>query len=158
MTDMLVKLYTLPPLAPALDKQRAGGVDIRRPLAPEKHLVLKWVGDNFYPHWASECDVAFARTPIACFIAVERGQIIGFACYDATRLNFFGPTGVGPAARGRGTGTALLLAALHAMYEQGYGYAIIGDVGPLDYYVKTVSAVEIADSTPGVYAGMLRTP
>jgi GNAT superfamily N-acetyltransferase len=157
MTDMLVKLYTLPPLAPALEKQRADGVDIRRPLGPEKHLVLNWIGQNFYPHWASEGDVAFARTPISCFIAVEQGQIIGFACYDTTCLNFFGPTGVGPAARGRGTGTALLLAALHAMHEQGYGYAIIGDVGPVDYYAKTVGAVVIADSTPGVYAGLMRS-
>lgn len=36
-----------------------------------------------------------------------------------------------------------------------YGYAIIGWVGPAEFYAKAVGAVEIPDSTPGVYRGML---
>lgn len=35
MADMLVKLYELPPLEPALTEQRAKGVLIRRGIAPE---------------------------------------------------------------------------------------------------------------------------
>ena len=155
MTDLLVKLYTLPPLEPVLAQQQAQGVTIRRGLAPEKHLVIDWVGRRFSPAWASECDVAFSRQPVACFIALAGDQLAGFACHDATYSNFFGPTGVDQAQRGRGIGQALLLACLHAMAAQGYAYAIIGDVGPAEFYTKTVGAIEIPDSTPGIYGGLL---
>lgn len=156
MPDMLVKLYTLPPLEPVLQQQQAVGIDIRRALANEKHLVVDWVRRNFHLNWVSECEVAFTRQPVSCFIAVEQGQVIGFACHDATYRNFFGPTGVSEQARGRGVGKALLLACLHAMAAQGYGYAIIGWVGPAEFYTKTVGAVKIEGSDPGIYRGILR--
>mgnify|MGYP005844928123 CR=1 FL=1 len=158
MTDMLVRLYALPPLEPALDGQCAVGIVIRRAIAPEKHHVLNWIRASFGEYWASECDVAFAHVPVGCFLAVtaEGGALIGFGCYDTTARGFFGPTGVSEAARGRGTGTALLLACLHDMRAQGYGYGIIGGVGPIDFYQRAVGATVIEDSTPGVYAGMLR--
>lgn len=153
MTDMLVKLYALPP---NVDTQSEQGITIRRAIAPEKHLVLGWIATHFSEYWVSECDVAFSRQPVSCFVAVADKALIGFACYDTTRRGFFGPTGVEQAARGRGTGRALLLACLHDMWQQGYGYAIIGGVGPVAFYEKTVGASVIPDSTPGVYAGMLR--
>jgi GNAT superfamily N-acetyltransferase len=155
MPDMLVKLYTLPELEPILKQQRQAGIDIRRGLALEKQLVLDWVKQNFNQNWGSECDIAFTRQPVSCFIAVEQGRLIGFACHDATYKNFFGPTGVSEQARGRGVGKALLLACLHAMKAQGYAYAIIGWVGPADFYAKAVGAVEIEDSEPGIYRGRL---
>lgn len=80
--------------------------------------------------------------------------MIGFACYNATAKGFFGPTGVSPEARGLGAGKALLIAALHAMREDGYGYGIIGAAGPTEFYAKTVGATEIPDSVPGIYRGM----
>jgi hypothetical protein len=42
------------------------------------------------------------------------------------------------------------------MKLKGYGYAIVGHAGPTEFYRKTVGAIDIADSTPGVYKGMLR--
>lgn len=156
MPDMLVRLYTLPDLEPALARQRAQGIDIRRAIAPEKHLVVAWVQREFGAGWASETEVAFSRVPNACFVAVENERLAGFACYDATCLNFFGPTGVQESLRGRGTGKALLLACLHAMRAAGYGYAIIGAAGPVDFYARAVGAMPIDDSWPGVYRGMLR--
>ena len=156
MTDMLVKLYELPPLGPVLAQQKAAGIDIRRALAAEKQIVVDWVANTFkITHWTSECEVAFAQQPLACFIAVENGQVVGFACHDVTCKNFFGPTGVGESQRGRGLGKGLLLACLHAMAAQGYGYAIIGGVGPVEFYAKTVGAIEIEGSTPGIYGGIL---
>lgn len=149
MPDMLVKLYELPPPV------EIAGVEVRRALAAEKHAVLGWVGHHFEAGWVSEADVAFSRQPLACWIAVENGQMLGFACYDATHRGFFGPTGVGAAAQGRGIGKALLIAALHAMWVEGYGYAIIGGVGPAEFYAKAVGAVLIEGSSPGVYKGML---
>jgi len=37
----------------------------------------------------------------------------------------------------------------------GFGYAIIGGVGPAAYYSKAVGAVPIEGSEPGVYRGLL---
>ncbi|MBR2564602.1 MAG: GNAT family N-acetyltransferase [Paenibacillus sp.] len=156
MSDMLVALYRLPGQDAGLEKLKAAGIVIRRAIAPEKQQVLNWVRTHFNQAWVDECDVAFARQPVTCYIALEHGKINGFACYEATCRNFFGPTGVSPHARGKGVGTALLLACMHAMRADGYGYAIIGSAGPKDFYKRTLGAVEIENSTPGIYEGMLR--
>lgn len=154
MTDMLVKLYELPPL-PALSNAE---IVLRRGLVPEKHLVLDWVAHHFSDYWRSEVDVAFSRQPVSCFVATLAGKLVGFGCYDTTRRAFFGPTGVSETARGQGIGKALLLLCLHDMYAQGYGYAIIGGVGPVEFYEKAVGATVIEGSTPGIYRGLLRNP
>ncbi|MBX3065007.1 MAG: GNAT family N-acetyltransferase [Anaerolineae bacterium] len=156
MTDMLVKLYALPPLEPLLQQQRDQGITIRRALAPEKHHILHWVRQQFSEFWVSECDVAINSKPVSCWIATFEDALIGFGCYDTTCKGFFGPTGVSESARGRGTGTALLLVCLHDMRSQGYGYAIIGHVGPTSFYERAVGATIIPDSSPSVYAGLLR--
>ena len=153
--DMLVKLYELPASAAIFDRLRVNGIIIRRALAPEKHKVTAWLRENFEEGWVSETEISFARQPISCFIAVSEGRVLGFACHDATLRNFFGPTGVEPLARNKGIGTGLLLACLEAMREQGFGYAIIGGVGPAAYYSKAVGAVPIEGSEPGVYRGLL---
>lgn len=62
---------------------------------------------------------------------------MGYACYDATAPDFFGPTRVLDSEQSHGVGTALLLRCLTAMREYGYGYAIIGSVGPVEFYRKT---------------------
>lgn len=154
MQDMLVRLYDLPKLEPALELASRQGVTIRAALTLEKPRVVGWVQSNF-PVWVAEVDAAFARLPISCFIATRDRQILGFACYDATCRNFFGPSGVLENERRRGLGRALLLAALHAQREQGYAYSIIGGVGPAEFYAKAVGAVLIEGSSPGVYAGGL---
>ena len=163
MPDMLVKLYDLPGLAPELARLQARSVKIRPALVPDKQAVLEWVDSQWGRGWASECDVAFARQPVACCLAtrLDQGQngdrLLGFACYESTCRNFFGPTGVIPSAQGQGVGKALLLTALHAMCAQGYAYAIIGGVGPhvQGFYTRTVGAVLIDGSDPGVYGAML---
>jgi len=156
MPDMIVKLYGLPGLDIRADGMKRLGVEIRRPNPWEKALLLDWVRRNFTGTWASECETAFAASPPSGFIAVEADTLIGFACYDCTRRNFFGPTGVAEAARGRGVGLSLLLTCLHAMRDDGYAYAIIGGVGPAEYYAKTVGAALIEESSPGIYDFGLR--
>jgi predicted N-acetyltransferase YhbS len=76
---------------------------------------------------------------------------VGFACYDATALGYFGPIGVDQAHRKKGTGKALLAACLLDMKLKGYGYAIVGAVKETAFFEKTVGAVEIPGSTPGLY-------
>jgi len=122
----------------------------------EKHAIVDWVRDSFGDGWVSECDVAFSNHPVSCFIATEAGQVIGFACHDSTCLNFFGPMGVAAQKRGLGVGKALLLSCLHAMAAHGYAYAIIGGVGPTEFYASTVGAAPIEGSSPGIYRDTLR--
>ncbi len=156
MSDMLVKLYDLPELESVEAFEKRTGVTIRRAIGPEKHVVAKWVGERFRPSWVSECEVAFARNPVTCIVAVQGDQLLGFACYDATTKGFFGPTGVDEAERGRGIGKMLFMYTLKLMRLDGYGYAIIGGAGPQDFYAKASGAVVIEGSEPGVYRGMLR--
>ncbi|GGD99326.1 N-acetyltransferase [Aureimonas endophytica] len=154
--DMLVKLYDLAP-DPALDRRLAeGGIEIRRALPPELVLINRWIEPRFGAGWVSETTVAMARQPPACFLAVKGGELIGFACYDATARGFFGPTGVDETARGLGAGQGLLLACLTDMRNQGYGYGVIGAAGPQDFYRRCVGAIGIEGSSPGIYRGMLR--
>ncbi len=112
---------------------------------------------NFTNGWASECEIAFARVPIACFIVVERETIAGFACYDVAARGFFGPIGVAKEQRNNGLGSALLLAALQDMFAQGYAYAIVGRVSDAEFYRRNVSVIEIPNSDPGFYRGMLKS-
>jgi GNAT superfamily N-acetyltransferase len=151
---MLVRLYALPPQDAAIDACARDGVSIRRAIAPDKPAVLAWVDAHFASSRA-EVEAAFAHVPARCFIAIRDGSLAGFACHDVTCRNFFGPEGVAPAARGRGIGRALLLCALQAQRAQGYAYAIIGGVGPAEFYRRTVNALDIADSTPGIYGDPL---
>lgn len=155
MTDMLVKLYDLEHDWGFVAEQAAAGITIRKPLATERHLVTDWVRGQFGAAWASECAVTTGGHPITCFIAVEGERLIGFGCYDAAALGFFGPLGVLESHRGRGIGKGLLLACLLDMKLRGYGYAIIGWVGPADFYRAVVNAVEIPDSRPGLWKGWL---
>lgn len=41
------------------------------------------------------------------------------------------------------------------MHQQGYAYAIIGWVGPVEFYKKTVGAAIIPDSAPGIYKRLI---
>jgi GNAT superfamily N-acetyltransferase len=157
MADLLVKLYDLPPAAPALETLAREGIEIRRAIGPEKHAVTEWAGEKFSRAWAAECDVAMSGQPVTCFIAVKDGKVLGFACYDSTLKGFFGPIGVDPDTHGKGLGKALLLRTLEAMRDAGYGYAAIGWAGPVDFFKKTVGAVVIEGSEPGVYRNLVKT-
>lgn len=157
MPDMLVNLYGLECRA-LTEKANGHSPTIRPALAPEMHLVVEWVRENFSDNWASEVAVAFSRQPIACLIAVEDGKLLGFACYDTTARGFFGPTGVAQEARGRGIGLSLFSACLQTMKTLGHAYAFIGDAGPIDFYKSAVGAIEIPARDKGLYEGMLRRP
>lgn len=153
--DMLVKLYELPSLEGVFSALRDEGVEVRRAAASEKNVVVRRVREQFRESWASECEVTFCRHPVSCFVAVEDRKLVGFACYDATRKGFFGPTGVDEGMRGRGIGKVLLLACLHSMWGEGYGYGIIGGAGPTEFYTKVCGATVIEGSHPGVYRRVL---
>ncbi|MGE0074295.1 MAG: GNAT family N-acetyltransferase [Sphaerochaetaceae bacterium] len=155
MPDMLVNLLNLAPAEPLVAALATEGIQIRRALAPDKHLILDWVTQHAGTPAAGECEVAFSRIPVSCFIATRKREILGFACYEATARNFFGPTEVLETEQGKGIGKVLLIRSLQAMRDEGYVYAIIGGVGPAEFYAKSVGAVPIDNSTPGIYRDFL---
>ena len=156
MPDMLVNLLRLPPVEPALEGLRGAGLLVRRARPWELWPVREFVAEHFGRAWAGEVSVGLMRQPVTVFVALREGRLVGFAAYECTRKNFFGPTGVVEEERGRGLGRALLLAALGGLRELGYAYAIIGGVGPAAFYERAVGARLIPDSSPGVYADPLR--
>jgi len=156
MADLLVRLYDLPEF-PAEAKVARAGIAVRRALGPERNVVIAWVARHFNDTWVSETAIGFSQSPITVWVAVKDNELLGFACHDTTAKGFFGPTGVEAAARGKGIGDALLISTLRGMREAGYGYAVIGDPGPVEFYQKRLDAMPIPGSTPGIYAGMLRS-
>jgi ribosomal protein S18 acetylase RimI-like enzyme len=152
MTDMIVKLYDLPPHT----RQRAGDTLVRRALASEKPLVIPWVRRQFGPGWAAECEVAFGRMPATCFIALQTEKLVGFCVYDSTARGMLGPIGVAASHQRRGIGRELLLTALAAMHAVGYAYAVVGWVAAEGFFQRVAGATTIPGSKPGLYIGCLK--
>lgn len=170
MADMLVKLYQLPPLQPALDALVAHRVEVRPARVGEDRAIGAWIACHFSPDWSNGLAYAIGRSPCSLFIAIEKQppdparansydlpaeRLVGFACYDTSNRGMFGPMGVQPSHERRGIGRALLLSALHAMWAENYAYAVIGWAGPVDWYVRTVGATLIPGSEPGPFRGPL---
>ena len=159
MKDMLVRLTELPEhWALEAKLQEKENILFRKAIAPEKHLLSEWVLEHFGAYWKSEVEVAFSRQPVTCWIAQRGNDILGFACYESTARNFFGPTGTLESERGKGIGKVLLLKALNSMKEMGYAYGIIGGVGPAAFYEKAVDARIIEGSEISIYEHLLRKP
>jgi GNAT superfamily N-acetyltransferase len=154
MTDMLVKLYDLP--APAIRPPL--GATVRRALVPERPVVVRWVGRQFGAGWAAECETAFGRLPVSCFVALVDHSPVGFCVYDSTARGMLGPIGVDPSFCGRGLGRELLLATLTAMRAVGYAYVVVGWVDSEAFFARAAGATPIPGSSPGLYAGLVVTP
>lgn len=152
MADLLVPLYGLKVFS------IPSGFEIRRPMASEGISLQMWISENFSEGWASEILPGISRIPSSVFVAVDNSSMspAGFCCWDCTALGFLGPVGVAEAHKGKGLGQALVLSVLHAMAEQGYGYAAVGDAGPVQFFRKVCDAVEIPGSSPGIYRKRIR--
>ena len=150
MPDLLVNLLKLPP------RPSSHAAVIRRAQPFEIGAVRRFISQHFSEDWADETQVGFSNKPVSVFIAIYERQIVGFSAYECTRRGFFGPTGVIDTARGKGLGKALLVEALWGLRDMGYVYAIIGGVGPIEFYEKAVGAIVIPNSEPGIYIDLLK--
>lgn len=148
--DMIANLIRLP------REKELEGIKIKRVFAGEKMQVLHYIREHFNEGWVYEAENAIMQHK--CFIATKDGQILGFACYDASAKDYFGPIGVTESTRGTGVGTALLLRTLTCMREEGYGYAIIGWVGDAEmFYRKVVNAEWVPGGEPenSIYSNLI---
>jgi GNAT superfamily N-acetyltransferase len=155
MPDLLVNLLKLPALDASSLEVNNLKVIVRRGQPFEITQVLEFIESEFSVPWADEISVGFANKPVSVYIAIADKQIVGFAGYECTRRSFFGPTGVLESMQGGGIGKALLLASLCGLREMGYVYGIIGRAGPVEFYERTVGAIVIPDSDPGIYTDLL---
>ena len=153
MADLLVRLYDLPPLAPVVEALAAardpcppragGGAPAGDGLRARARLggvgggvrggVRARAARLLRRHRAARRRRAGGRR-----LRARAETLLGFACYEATCRNFFGPELVHPQQRAAGHRPALLLAALHAMRAEGYAYAIIGWASSVDFYRRAV--------------------
>ncbi|MCU7907178.1 MAG: GNAT family N-acetyltransferase [Candidatus Thiodiazotropha sp. (ex Epidulcina cf. delphinae)] len=154
--DMLIKLYELDFDWGSIHEQIGNDVTIRKPIGPDRPQLLSWAEMHFPALWVGELQHALANTPCSCFVAQRDSSLLGFACYDATALGYFGPLGVVENSRGMGIGRSLTKACLLDMRLKGYGYAVVGMAGSADLYRKIAGAVEIPDSYPGIYQATLK--
>lgn len=154
---MLVRLIGLPDISETEKSLLAEeGIVFRKAIAPEKHLICTWVLEEFGAYWNSEVEVALSRQPVSVWIAQRENELLGFACYETTAKNFFGPTGTKESERGKGIGKILLIKSLESLRELGYAYAIIGGVGPAEFYEKAVGAKIIEGSEISIYENLIR--
>ncbi len=151
LPDLLVPLYDLPVA------REQEGLWVGKPLPHQSPSVLSFIGDNFSVAWKAEASVSFGSLPPKITVAVEResGRFAGFCCWDCTAKGFLGPIGVHDNFRGKGVGQAVVIAALHSMREAGYGYAVIGDAGPIEFFQRICDARIIEGSSPGIYGNPL---
>jgi len=156
MPDLLVNLLKLPALGSSLLEVNTVQIIVRRGQPFEITQVLEFIESEFSVAWADEISVGFANKPVSVYLAIADKQIVGFAGYECTRRSFFGPTGVVESMQGKGIGKALLLASLWGLREMGYVYGIIGRAGPVEFYQRTVGAIVIPDSDPGIYTDLLK--
>jgi GNAT superfamily N-acetyltransferase len=151
MPDMLVRLYDFPDASPYVERASAGGFAVRRAEPWDRDRMRTFAMNCFGELWAVEADRAFNHTPITAYVVTRPPEIVGFAAYECTRRGFFGPAGVREDLRGQGLGAALLLRCLESMREMGYAYAVIGGVGPAEFYEKVCGAFAIPGSEVGIY-------
>lgn len=157
MADLIVNLYEKDYLKNTNVKLKNDEIKIKRLLSPNSDKLVEFVKTNFTDGWASEVKAGAYKEHPTCFIAEHNGEIIGFACYDATAKGYFGPTGVSPKYRGYNVGQMLLLTTLEAMKEAGYGYAVIGSVGESvqGFYAKYVNFLKF-EVKPDLYSRLVK--
>lgn len=94
MADMLVKLFNIPSSAEIEKELLKEGIRIKKALVPDRSKIVEFSKTCANQDYSDEVLAAFANNPVTCYIATKDKKIIGFACYEATAKNFFGPTAV----------------------------------------------------------------
>ena len=153
-SDILIKLYGYnddPAIYKRIEDQ---GVRIKRVMPMNITPVYEFIKDRFARAWADESLPALINGD--CFVAVRGKDLLGFHVIEAPAKGFVGPLGVVPEARRMGIGQALVLAAVKAMREKGYRYAIGGMSHPWGHAsVEGVASSMLIPDSGGSYEDML---
>lgn len=157
MADMLVKLFHLNSPNELENALLSEGIRIKRALAPDKSEIEEFAKTCANEDYSDEVSAALTNVPATCYIATKGKKLVGFACFEVTAKNFFGPMAVLEEYRKKGIGKALLLKSLVSMREMGYAYAIIGwpTKSAIPFYEKSVNASLIDEASSGLYKQMI---
>ena len=128
--------------AESLGRAASLGYELGRALPETAAEVATLVGATFGAAWACETRRAFEGEPAGVHVARRDGTLVAFAVRDGNNrgLGCFGPAGTWPEHRGKGLGTALLLACLRDLADAGQKSATIAWIGPRSYYEQQVGA------------------
>lgn len=158
MADLIVNLYEKESFLKDNNVSlKSEDIKIKRLLSPNSDRLVEFVEAHFSTGWTSEVKAGVYKANPSCFVATNpEGEIVGFACYDATAKGYFGPTGVDPNYRGLNIGQVLLLTTLDAIKADGYGYAIIGGVNDkvAGFYARYVNFLK-SETKPDLYNRLL---
>ncbi|KAB2452366.1 GNAT family N-acetyltransferase [Bacillus sp. CH126_4D] len=106
--------------------------------------LASFVNEQFDERWLRSIEYGFRtyKENLPIYIAEQEEVIVGFACYDVVRgkKGLFGPMGTAKQNRVKGVGKQLLHRCLQSMKQDGYGYAIIGQAGPIEFYERNCNA------------------
>lgn len=119
---------------------------VRKVNKSDESSLVHFIEINCSYDWSQTIKEAFRAHEPNVYIAINRQEeILGFAAYDVykSKKGYFGPMGVSVSSRTKGIGYSLLHHCLQDMKKIGYGYAIIGGAGPIEYYEKACDAVVI---------------
>ncbi len=145
--NLLVSLLDNPKLcAERLSQARlhieSAGYMLMRLCAQRWKDDLARIAVEFSEGWSFEAQKACRPPQFDVHIAVEKKTqaLAGFAVHDGNNrgLGWFGPTGTFPAHRGRGIGSAVLLACMQDIATAGHHQAEVAWVGPEKFYEKVV--------------------
>jgi mycothiol synthase len=110
---------------------------VERGSPAERDRILEFAASRFGSAWAFEVSRALENSPPTLFVVRDgEGRIAGFSAHEANNrgLGFFGPMGVDPVQRGKGSGRALLLASLVDLRRMGYREAVISWAANAEFY------------------------
>jgi len=117
------------------------GFTIRRLAADDAAAFRAYLEREWGWGWATEACRSLERDPISTHLALQGGEIVGFASCNASGPGQFGPMGVRTEVRRHGIGGVLLKRCLADQRAQGYADSDIQWVGPFGFYARYVDAV-----------------
>ncbi len=122
---------------------REGGVQLRRASPEDADFLSGQVESAFSADWAWEVRLGLELHPPGVHIALSRGRLAGFAVSGVSGPDVFGPTGTLASHRKRGIGSTLLLRCLEDIRTRGHEHAIIGWLGPEEFYRRRLDAADL---------------
>lgn len=117
---------------------RGGGITFRRAAPEDREFLECQIGALFPGPWAIEARRAAGVRPPALHLALGGGRLAGFAARGGCGPDVFGPMGTAEGHRGRGIGEVLLKRSLADIRDAGFDRALIGWIGPAEYYRRRV--------------------
>ena len=120
---------------------KAQGIDVRRAQTGDWALIERFFGRCFGEGWLCEVGLAMSRDPPGVHLALQAGEIVGFAAHSTMNQEWgnFGPMGTADEARNRGVGRVLLYRCLADLKAAGFASAVIPWVGPYRFYCRLLN-------------------